>query len=165
MMLKLPLLKVTFYPFITLIFLGPLISYADSFSAKVVRVIDGDTVVVYDGTQQTKIRLYGIDAPESNQAFGQKSKNFMIQLAANRVVDIEEHGQDVYGRTLGTLFLENQDLNGLMVYEGMAWAYRYQGRLIVPEYGAIEQDARNTQRGLWADPHAIEPRQWRHKND
>lgn len=164
-MLKLPLLKVTFYPFITLIFWGPLVSYADNFSAKVVRVIDGDTVVVYDGTQQTKIRLYGIDAPESNQAFGQKSKNFMIKLAANRVVDIEEHGQDVYGRTLGTLFLENLDLNGLMVYKGMAWAYRYQGRLIVPAYGALEQDARNTQRGLWADPHAIEPRQWRHKND
>ncbi|AOO59829.1 nuclease (plasmid) [Raoultella ornithinolytica] len=170
-MLKLPLLKVTFYPFITLIFLGPLISYAGNFSAKVVHVIDGDTVMVYDGTQQTKIRLYGIDAPESNQAFGQKSKDFMIKVAANRVVDIEDHGQDVYGRTLGTIFLENKDLNGsidlngLMVYEGMAWTYRYHGRLIVPAYGALEKDARNTQRGLWADPHAIEPRQWRHKND
>lgn len=164
-MLKLPLLKVTLYPFITILFLGPLTAYADNFSAKVVHVIDGDTVVVYDGTQQTKIRLYGIDAPESNQAFGQKSKDFMIKLAANRVVDIEEHGQDVYGRTLGTIFLDNMDLNGLMVYEGMAWTYRYHGRLIVPAYGALEQDARNTRKGLWADPHAIEPRQWRKAND
>ncbi|WP_154975160.1 thermonuclease family protein [Klebsiella grimontii] len=164
-MLKLPLLKVTLYHFITLIFLGPLTSYADNFSAKVVRVIDGDTVLVYDGTQKTKVRLYGIDAPESKQAFGQKSKNLMIQLAANQVVDIEDHGQDVYGRMLGTLFLNNQDLNAVMIYEGMAWAYRYQDRLTVTQYGALEQNARNSRKGLWADPHPIEPRLWRHKND
>ncbi|MGE0973263.1 thermonuclease family protein (plasmid) [Klebsiella sp. WOUb02] len=164
-MLILPLSKVTLYSFITLIFWGPLTSYADTFSAKVVRVIDGDTVQVYDGTQQTKIRLYGIDAPESNQAFGQKSKNLMIQLAANQVVDIEDYGQDVYGRTLGTLFLSNRDLNAVMIYEGMAWAYRYQGRVTVPQYAALEQNARGTGKGLWADPHAIEPRQWRKAND
>ena len=44
-------------------------------------------------------------------------------------------------------------------------AYRYQGRLIVPEYGPLEQNARNEGKGLWSDPHAIEPRQWRKANN
>ncbi|MBL1875120.1 nuclease, partial [Klebsiella pneumoniae] len=102
---------------------------------KVVRAIDGDTVQVYDGATNTRVRLYGIDAPESKQAFGQKAKQAMTQMAANKVVVIEDHGQDVYGRMLGTLYLNNQDLNAVMVAEGMAWAYRYQGRLTVPQYG------------------------------
>lgn len=89
----------------------------------------------------------------------------MTQLAANKVVVIEDHGQDVYGRMLGTLYLNNQDLNAVMVAEGMAWAYRYQGRLTVPQYGSLEQNARNAGKGLWSDPHAVEPRQWRKANN
>ena len=111
------------------------------------------------------VRLYGIDAPESKQAFGQKAKQAMIQLVANQVVSIQDHGQDVYGRMLGTIYLNNNDVNAIMVANGMAWAYRYQGRLIVPEYGPLEQNARNEGKGLWSDPHAIEPRQWRKANN
>ncbi|EOE5642186.1 thermonuclease family protein [Klebsiella pneumoniae] len=54
---------------------------------------------------------------------------------------IQDHGQDVYGRMLGTIYLNNNDVNAIMVANGMAWAYRYQGRLIVPEYGPLEQNA------------------------
>ena len=139
----------------------PMLSCAQTISGKVVRVIDGDTVQVYDGATNTRVRLYGIDAPESKQAFGQKAKQAMTQMAANKVVVIEDHGQDVYGRMLGTLYLNNQDLNAVMVAEGMAWAYRYQGRLTVPQYGSLELNARNAGKGLWSDPHAVEPRQWR----
>ncbi|MER2976972.1 thermonuclease family protein, partial [Klebsiella pneumoniae] len=74
-------------------------------------------------------------------------------------------GQDVYGRLLGTIYLNNKDVNAIMVANGMAWAYRYQGRLIVPEYGPLEQKARNEGKGLWSDPHSIEPRQWRKANN
>ncbi len=74
----------------------------------------------YDGATNTRIRLYGIDAPESKQAFGQKAKQAMIQLVANQVVSIQDHGQDVYGRMLGTIYLNNNDVNAIMVANGMA---------------------------------------------
>lgn len=157
--------KFSIFPLAIFILSVPLTSFAETFSAKVVRVIDGDTVQVYDGATNTRIRLYGIDAPESKQAFGQKAKQTMIQLAANQVVDIQDHGPDVYGRILGTIYLNNQDLNAVMVAEGMAWAYRYKGRLTVPQYGSLEQKARNASKGLWSDPHAVEPRQWRKANN
>lgn len=51
---------------------------------------------------------------------------------------------------LGTIYLKSQDINSIMVAEGMAWAYRYQGRLTVPEYGTLEQNARNAGKGLWS---------------
>lgn len=164
-MINIRMTKLAIFPLAVYILVAPLTSFAESFSAKVVRVIDGDTVQVYNGTTNTRIRLYGIDAPESKQAFGQKAKQTMIQLAANQVVDIQDHGQDVYGRMLGTIYLNNQDLNAVMVAEGMAWAYRYQGRLTVPQYGYLEQNARNAGKGLWSDPHAVEPRQWRKANN
>ena len=60
---------------------------ADTLSGRVVRVVDGDTLVVLDATQaQQKIRLQGIDAPERGQAFGTKSKKHLSDLVAGQVV-------------------------------------------------------------------------------
>lgn len=164
-MINIRMTKLASYPLAVFVLSVPLSSFAETFSGKVVRVIDGDTVQVYDGAKNSRVRLYGIDAPESKQAFGQRAKQAMIQLAANKVVIIHDHGQDVYGRMLGTIYLNNQDLNAVMVSEGMAWAYRYQGRLTVPQYGSLEQSARNAGKGLWSDPHAVEPREWRKANN
>lgn len=92
--------RLAIFPLAVILLYYPLTSIAKTFSAKVVRVIDGDTVQAYDGATNTRIRLYGIDAPESKQAFGQKAKQTMIQLVANQVVNIQDHGQDVYGRVM-----------------------------------------------------------------
>ena len=163
-MINIRMTKLAIFPLAVFLLTTPLTSIAKTFSAKVVRVIDGDTVQAYDGAINTRIRLYGIDAPESKQAFGQKAKQTMIQLVANQIVNIQDHGQDAYGRMLGTIYLKSQDINAIMVAEGMAWAYRYQGRLTVPEYETLEQNARNAGKGLWSDPNSIEPRQWRKAN-
>lgn len=106
--------RLSIFPLAVILLYSPLTSIAKTFSAKVVRVIDGDTVQAYDGATNTRIRLYGIDAPESKQAFGQKAKQTMIQLVANQVVNIQDHGQDVYGRMLGTIYLNNNDVNAIM---------------------------------------------------
>lgn len=65
--------RLAIFPLAVILLYSPLTSIAKTFSAKVVRVIDGDTVQAYDGATNTRIRLYGIDAPESKQAFGQKA--------------------------------------------------------------------------------------------
>ncbi|MDZ0804801.1 thermonuclease family protein [Klebsiella pneumoniae] len=88
-------------------------------------------------------------------------RDLILQLSKSSIYSTKP----VYGRMLGTIYLNNNDVNAIMVANGMAWAYRYQGRLIVPEYGPLEQNARNEGKGLWSDPHAIEPRQWRKANN
>jgi ATP-dependent hsl protease ATP-binding subunit hslU len=56
---------------LTLILFLPLSIFA--FSAKVIKISDGDTITVLSGKEQTKVRLYGIDAPEKKQDYNQKT--------------------------------------------------------------------------------------------
>ena len=68
---------------LTLILLLPLSLFA--FPVKVVKISDGDTITVLNGKEQTKVRLYGIDAPELKQPYGKKSKQFLANLIAGKV--------------------------------------------------------------------------------
>jgi endonuclease YncB( thermonuclease family) len=69
------------------IFISP--AWSDLLHGKVVRVIDGDTVVILDqNNEQHKIRLQGIDAPERKQAFGKKSTKFLADAIAGKNVDV-----------------------------------------------------------------------------
>ena len=72
-----------------------------AFPAKVIKISDGDTITVLSGKEQTKVRLYGIDAPEKKQDYGQKSRQFLASLIAGQVVEVEPKGKDRYKRTLG----------------------------------------------------------------
>ena len=77
-----------------------------------VRVIDGDTIVVLDtGKVQHKIRLQGIDAPERRQAFGTKSKEHLSELVAGKSVKVDYSKYDRYRRVLGKIILNGKDVN------------------------------------------------------
>ena len=66
-----------------LLLLFPFGVFADTLNGKVVKITDGDTLVVLDASrQQHKIRLAGIDAPETNQPFGKRSKEALSALVA-----------------------------------------------------------------------------------
>ena len=67
--------------------------------------------ILTDSKEQVKIRLFGIDAPEKKQAFGQKSKDFLAELVAGKRVKIKEKGKDRYKRVLGVVFLNKSDIN------------------------------------------------------
>ena len=81
-------------------------------AGKVVSVHDGDTLRVLDaaGTQH-KVRLQGIDSPETKQAFGTKARNRLADLTLGKAVTVRVHGRDRYGRTLGTIEAAGQDVN------------------------------------------------------
>ena len=136
---------------------------ADSELWKVKTVHDGDTVtcVKPNGTIQ-KIRLSGIDAPELNQRFGQRSTERLKHLLGGDLVRVEREGFDQYGRLLATLFRKSQNINLDMVKEGWAWVY--DGFSSSSELLDAEATARKARRGLWADPMPLSPARWRQEH-
>jgi micrococcal nuclease len=67
----------------------------------VIRVSDGDTITVLVDKEQIRVRLEGIDCPESGQPFGNRATQLTQKLCAGKTVRIEKTGEDRYGRTLG----------------------------------------------------------------
>ena len=124
---------------------------------KVVSVHDGDTITVLSGKEQTKVRLYGIDAPEKKQDYGQRSKQFLASLIAGQMVEVEPKGKDRYKRTLGIIHFKGQDINAQMVLNGYAWAYVKYSRIYVNQ----ERLARENKRGLWQSSDPTPPWVWR----
>jgi endonuclease YncB( thermonuclease family) len=91
----------------------------------VVAVSDGDTITVLDrAAAQHKIRQGGIDAPEKGQAFGERSKQNLSQLAFDQIVDAHCHKRDRYGREVCKGMRGSTDVNLEQLRAGMAWWYR-----------------------------------------
>jgi endonuclease YncB( thermonuclease family) len=107
---------------ILLLFLFSTPVFALSFSGKVVKVSDGDTIEVLRDGHAEKIRLSGIDCPEKKQAFGQAAKRFTLALAAQKIVTVNVETTDRYGRTVGEVVLPGgRSLNRELVRAGYAW--------------------------------------------
>lgn len=122
----------------------------------VVGVSDGDTVTVLDGDrQQHKVRLNGVDAPESAQDFGQESKRNLSALVFGKDVVVKWSKRDKYGRVIGTVLIGATNANLEQLKAGLAWYYRQYERDVPPEnrqaYAKAEVEARQTKRGLWSE--------------
>jgi len=115
-------------------------------TAKVIRVIDGDTIQIED---KTKIRLLGINTPERHQPYYQEAKNFLINLVQNKTIQIENHGQDKYKRTLAYIFQNNKNINKLIIQNGLATLYYYQKDKHYQALKEAEEFARNNKLALW----------------
>jgi len=128
---------------------------------KVVGVHDGDTLTLLVDRQQYKVRLDGIDAPELGQDFGMRAKQALSKAVFGKTVKVETHGQDKYGRTLGEVLVDGQSANRRLVCDGMAWHYvKYSTS---KELADAEKSARQSKAGLWADPAAVPPWEYRAK--
>lgn len=145
-----------------LLFIG-LNSYAAMLSGKIIHISDGDTVHLLTPDKKThKIRLNDIDAPESKQAFGNKSKENLKKYIYQKNVVVEYKNKDRYGRILGTIYLNNKDINLQQVKDGYAWVYRQYSKK--SEYYKAEEVARKMRIGLWFDKNPIEPWEFRKIN-
>lgn len=141
-------------------------SGAQTLTGRVVRIADGDTITVLDSSNtQHRIRLEGIDAPESHQAFGSQSKKNLSDMVFDQDVSIVYQKTDQYGRLVGKITLGGRDINLEQVRAGMAWHYKEYQREQSPEdrelYARAEDDARAARRGLWQDADPIEPSAFR----
>lgn len=129
------------------------------FEAKVVGITDGDTITVLRGIQQIRIRLDGIDCPEGGQPFSNRAKRFTSELVFGRDVMIEPRDVDRYGRMVARVRIEQKDVSLELVRAGFAWHFkRYSSD---PVLAKSEVAAREAKRGLWADPHALAPWEFR----
>jgi endonuclease YncB( thermonuclease family) len=128
---------------------------------RVVAVLDGDTVTVQETGQSSRdIRLSRIDAPERSQAFGQHARQSLSAMVYGKDVRIEVSVQDRQTLTMGKLWLDGVDINLEQLRRGMAWLNREQAT--DPNYQQVEAQARSQRVGLWSQPNAQPP--WEYRN-
>ena len=133
-------------------------------TAKVSRVIDGDTVAVVLNGKRKKVRIIGIDTPEtvdtrkSIQCFGKKASAIAKQKLTGETVLLEidptQGEKDKYGRLLRYIWTNNGkiDFGKFMITAGYAYEYTYKlPYKYQQEYKQAEKEARETKKGLWAD--------------
>ena len=128
------------------------------------RVSDGDTLWVRPtaadrSRKPVKVRMLGIDAPERCQAGGAAATAALRSRVLHQPVAVRVVGTDDYGRLLGEVRLNDQDLGSWMVSEGHAWSHRR--RDVADVYALEEREARSAKRGVFHDPSAIEPSSFR----
>jgi len=141
-------------------------AFGDTLTGKVVKITDGDTLYVLDAnSEQHKIRLAGIDAPERKQAYGLASRKHLASIVAGKQVRIEYQKRDRYGRIVGKVLLDGIDVCLEQVKVGFAWHYKkYQheqsaeGREL---YADAEISAREERLGLWRENNPNPPWEYR----
>jgi endonuclease YncB( thermonuclease family) len=120
-----------------------------TFDAKVVGVVDGDTIdVLRAGNVKIRVRLEGIDCPESGEPFSQVARNFTRVLAFDQMVRVSGREVDQYGRLVARFGADSKDVSVELVTAGLACHYkRYSSD---PALARAEADAKSHARGFWA---------------
>jgi endonuclease YncB( thermonuclease family) len=110
------------------------------------RVLDGDTLQT---SEDVKIRLKGINTPETNMFFYEEAKNFTEELLENRSAVFRFSETDKYGRELGYVFLEKENVNEKILEEGFGHLYYYGLDEYYEELREAESRARESEKGIW----------------
>jgi micrococcal nuclease len=131
----------------------------------VVHVTDGDTLWLAPdaaGHKPFKLRLAGIDAPERCQSGGAQAAAALAARVLNQRVEATRHATDDFQRTVATVRLDGEDIGAWLVLQGHAWARGY--RHAPGPYAWQETAARAARRGVFADPRAQDPREFRRQH-
>jgi endonuclease YncB( thermonuclease family) len=133
-------------------------------AVKITSVVDGDTFVADILGRDTKLRLYGIDAPELNQEYGHEAKAYLESVMQSPTLKIKLIKLDRYGRLAASVKYApgRMPLEWALVTLGYAWVYpdhcRTEPKCEVMK--EVENRARAEKRGLWAKE-AVPPWEWR----
>jgi endonuclease YncB( thermonuclease family) len=138
-------------------------------------VYDGDTFRVIKNGQEIKVRMACIDAPEKKQELGIASRDYLRSLLnknPNKLIVVEKE-KDRYGRTVAEVFIptgkgdEEVPVNGLMIKSGMAYYYSDYAKNCSDNsavYAQLEKEAQRSRLGVWKNPNAMKPSEYRRKN-
>ena len=128
---------------------------------EVTRIVDGDTIEVIRDGKSVKVRLLGINTPESvgdrvHECFGKEASVYASSILKNQIVKLEtddsQDKYDKYGRLLAYVYLlDNQMANRKLIAEGYAYEYTYDAPYKYQEdFRALQSFAKREARGLWA---------------
>ena len=142
----------------------PVCVQARDWTGRVTRVSDGDTLWIRpaSGAAPRKVRLLGLDAPELCQPGGEAARNALQALVTNKTVQVQVKYQDTYGRDLVHLRVDDLDVGATLVGAGHAWSSRWHNSR--GPYAVQEASARTARLGLFADPAALLPREFRQRH-
>ncbi len=121
---------------------------SQSFTAKCVNIVDGDTVDVSRDGATIRIRLEGIDCPEKNQPFAAEAKAFTANLINGKSVTVIAKEKDDYGRTVARIFVDGRDVSVELLKAGLATHYKKYNSDWLLE--VLEKQARAEKVGMWA---------------
>lgn len=157
-------MRAKFYGWCLLLLTLPTCVHAEVWLGKVTHVSDGDTLWLKpdSGLAPRKVRLLGLDAPELCQAGGEAARAALQGLVAGKPVQVKVNFQDKYGRDLARLRVDEGDVGAAMVSAGHAWSSRWHNSR--GPYAAQEASARSARLGLFADPAAQLPRDFRQRH-
>ncbi|MGB4114997.1 MAG: thermonuclease family protein [Polaromonas sp.] len=130
----------------------------------VTRVVDGDTLWVKTSASQQplKVRIQGIDAPEICQPGGDQARDALKGQVLGQSVTVTSGAHDDYGRTIGSVHLQGQDMGRWQVAQGHAWVYSYRARRVL--YADEFAQAQAARRGVFSGGPAEEPRLFRRRH-
>jgi micrococcal nuclease len=152
-------LAITFFSLFSLLSIPA--NAAETFTGRVVGVIDGDTIRVSHALKSVKVRLYGVDCPEIKQPGGKEARALVRRLAFGRMLHIESKGKDRYKRVIGRVYLlSGNTLSRKLVKAGKCWWYQK----YAPDdqyLRKLEKEAKAKKKGLWSKPNPIPPWKWR----
>lgn len=133
------------------------LSFATTIKGKVIKVADGDTITILEENgDKTRIRFYGIDAPEKKQDYGIKSLNILKKLIDKKEVEIEIKNKDQYGRIVGVVYYDKININLYMLETGNAWWYKQYSKHNI-EFKIAEEKAKSEKIGLWKEKNPTPP--------
>lgn len=141
-------------------------AHAELLTGRVVGIQDGDTLTLLDGNRrEQRIRLAGIDAPEARQRYGQAARRALSTEAFGKEASANCPKTDKYGRKVCVVTVGGRDVGLALVEAGAAWHFKAFAKEQSPSdrgrYARAEEAARRRQAGLWADPEAVPPWEWR----
>lgn len=133
------------------------LSFATIIKGKVIKVADGDTITILEENgDKTRVRFYGIDAPEKKQNYGIKSLDVLKNLIDKKEVEIEVKDKDQYGRVVGIVYYDKKNINLYMLETGNAWWYKQYSKHNI-EFKIAEEKAKLEKLGLWKEKNPTPP--------
>ena len=133
-----------------------------------IKVSDGDTMNVQKvengkfAGEVIKIRMFGIDAPEKTQDYGNESKQALEKMVSGKVLEIVEKNRDRYGRTVAVVYADGKNINEEMVKTGNAWWYQEYDKNDA-RMQAYQENAKKNRLGLFGKRGYVEP--WNYRRE
>lgn len=137
--------------------------------AQVLNVYDGDTITVApcgDEESPVFVCLYGIDAPDLKQDYGQEAKTFLAaKIKVGSQIEVIPFGIDGHGRVQALIVRNGKVINGDMVSNGFAWVSQKCQAMLCRRWMGEQKKAHEGAVGLWKNSSPESPWAWKKKND